>query len=32
MQKLPQSNDSTDIFYLMSGNTYGGPTTKDLID
>ena len=32
MQKLPSSNDSTDVFYLMSGNTYGGPTTKDMFD
>lgn len=32
MQKLPLSNDSTDIFYLMSGNTYGGATSHDMID
>lgn len=31
MQKLPSSNDSTDVFYLMSGNTYGGPTSHDMI-
>lgn len=32
MQKLPKSNDSTDVFYLMSGNTYGGPTSNDMYD
>lgn len=32
VHKLPLSNDSTDIFYLMSGNTYGGPTSKDMYD
>lgn len=32
MQKLPLSNDSTDVFYLMSGNTYGKPTSDDMFD
>lgn len=32
MQKLPVSNDSTDVFFLMSGNTYGGPTSNDMYD
>lgn len=26
------SNDSTDVYYLMSGNTYGGATSNDMYD
>lgn len=31
-QKLPLSNDSTEVFFLMSGNTYGGATSHDMYD